>query len=45
MYIHEDVKGHHVYEEMWTPACCEVLEDFETFIISGSFGNSAQLAR
>ena len=21
----------HVYKEMWTPACCEVLEDFETF--------------
>ena len=32
IYIHEDViKGHHVYKEMWIPACCEVLEDFETF--------------
>ena len=30
-----------------TPACYEVLEDFETFmpLISGSFGNSGQLAR
>ena len=31
---------------MWTPACCEVLEDFDTFqaLVSGSFGNSGQLA-
>ena len=30
--MHEDViKGHHVYKEMWTPACGEVLEDLKTF--------------
>ena len=22
--------GHHVYKDMWTPACGEVLEDIET---------------
>ena len=32
IYIHEDViKGHHIYKEMWTSACGEVLENFETF--------------
>ena len=32
IYIHEDVsRGHHVYKDMWTPVCGEVLEDFETF--------------
>ena len=31
IYIQEDViKGRHVYKEMWTPACGEALEDFET---------------
>ena len=42
--MHEDViKGHHVYKKMWTPGpvCGEVLEVW----ISGSFGNSGQLAR
>ena len=27
IYIHEDViRGHHVYKEIWTPVCGEVLE-------------------
>ena len=32
IYIHKDlIRGHRVNREMWTPACGEVLEDFETF--------------
>ena len=31
IYIHENfIRRHHVYN-MWTPACGEVLEGFETF--------------
>ena len=32
IYIHENViRRHHVYKEMWNPACGEVLEGLETF--------------
>ena len=27
VFIHEDViRGHHVYKEVWTPVCGEILE-------------------